>query len=36
MKNLKKCEPRLVGDVIRDIIDRGELLPNYKFLNYGK
>lgn len=25
-----KCEPILVGEVIRDLIDRGELLPNYK------
>lgn len=33
MKSFKKREPRLVGDVIRDIIDRGELLPNYKFEN---
>ena len=33
MKSFKKREPRLVGDVIRDIIDCGELLPNYKFEN---
>ena len=36
MIGFKKREPRLVGEVIRDLIDRGELLPNYKFLNYGK
>lgn len=36
MKNLKKREPRLVGEAIRDLIDRGELLPNYKLNNNGK
>jgi len=33
---LKKREPILVGEVIRGLIDRGELLPNYKLKNYGE
>ena len=33
---MKKREPRLVGEVIRDLIDRGELLPNYKRINYER
>ena len=32
---LMKNEPRLVGEVIRDLIDRGELLPNLKQRIYG-
>jgi hypothetical protein len=33
MKSFKKRDPRLVGEVIRYLIDCGELLPNYKFEN---
>lgn len=33
---ISKNEPRQVGEVIRDLIDRGELLPNYKLSNNGK
>ena len=36
MMSFKKREPRLVGEVIRDLIDRGKLLPNYKLKNYGE
>lgn len=36
MMSFKKREPRLVGDVIRDIIEHGDLLPNYKLKNYGE
>lgn len=36
MESIKKREPRLVGEVIRDLIDRGELLPNNKLNNNGK
>lgn len=36
MESIKKREPRLVGEVIRDLIDRGKLLPNYKLNNNGK
>ena len=32
---IKKKEPRLLGEVIRDLIQRGELLPNYKLKNHG-
>lgn len=34
--NLKKREPRPVGEVIRDLIQRGEILLNYKMNDYGK
>ena len=34
MKSIKKREPRLLGEVIRDLIEQGKLLPNYKFWNY--
>ena len=30
-----KREPRLLGEVIRDLIEHGEILPNYKCKNYG-
>ena len=33
---ISKKEPRPIGEVIRDLIDRGELLPNYKLNNNGK
>lgn len=33
---ISKKEPRQVGEVIRDLIQHGELLPNYKLKNYGK
>jgi len=36
MSEIRKREPRLVGEVIRDLIDRGELLPNYKRINYER
>ena len=36
MMSFKKRDPHLVGEVIRDLIDRGELLPNYKLNNNGK
>ena len=32
---IRKKEPRLLGEVIRDLIQRGELLPNYKLKNHG-
>jgi hypothetical protein len=36
IRKFEKREPILVGEVIRDLIDRGELLPNYKLKDYGK
>ena len=33
---MEKREPRLLGEVIRDLIRQGEILPNYKLNNYGK
>ena len=33
---LIKNEPCLVGEVIRDLINNGELLPNYKRVNYER
>lgn len=35
MMNCKKREPRLLGEVIRDLIRQGEILPNYKLKRYG-
>lgn len=32
---ISKREPRLLGEVIRDLIERGEILPNYKLKDYG-
>ena len=29
-------EPRPLGEVIKDLIQSGEILPNYKNRNYGK
>lgn len=34
--DLKKRQPRLLGEVIRDLIKQGELLPNYKWNYYGR
>lgn len=31
---MEKLEPRLIGEVIRDLIQRGELLPTLKLKNY--
>ena len=28
--------PRPLGEVIKDLIQSGEILPNYKNRNYGK
>lgn len=33
---ISKREPRQVGEIIRDLICYGELLPNYKLNNYGE
>lgn len=33
---MNKREPRLLGEIIRDLIEHGELLPNYKLKDYGK
>ena len=33
---MKKREPRLLGEVIRDLIEQGILLPNLKLRLYGK
>ena len=35
IRKFEKREPRLVGEVIRDLIDRGELLPNLKQRSHG-
>ena len=32
---MDKKEPRLLGEVIRDLIERVEILPNFKNRNYG-
>ena len=33
---MEKNEPRPIGEVIRDLIESGELLPNLKIRNYGR
>lgn len=33
---MRKREPRPVGEVIRDLIQRGEILPNFITNGYGK
>ncbi len=33
---MEKREPRLLGEVIRDLIEQGIVLPNYKLKDYGK
>ena len=36
MENLNyKNEPRLLGEVIKDLIQSGEILPNYKHKKNG-
>ena len=35
MMNCKKREPRLLGEVIRDLIEQGQILTNYQ-LNYER
>lgn len=32
---LQSNEPRPLGEVIKDLIQSGEILPNYKIKNYG-
>ena len=34
--NLYKNKPRLIGEVIKDLIREGLILPNYKSQNYDK
>ena len=34
--NVYKNEPRLIGEVIKDLIREGLILPNYKSQNYDK
>lgn len=36
VKNVFKNEPRLIGEVIKDLIREGLILPNYKSQNYDK
>lgn len=36
IRKFEKREPRMVGEVIRDLTNRGELLHNYKLKDYGK
>lgn len=31
-----KNEPRLIGEVIKDLIREGLILPNYKSQDYGR
>ena len=33
---LQSKEPELLGEVIRDLIQQGSILPNLKISNYGK
>jgi hypothetical protein len=33
---MNKNEPRPLGEVIKDLIQSGEILPNYKSQDYGK
>ena len=33
---LQSNEPRPLGEVIKDLIQSGEILPNYKSKDYGK
>lgn len=30
-----KREPRLLGEIIRELVEQGVLLPNYNLNNYG-
>lgn len=34
MESIRKREPRLVGEVIRDLIEHGEILPVIKNKSY--
>ena len=34
MKSFKKREPRLVGEVIRDLIEQGKILPTINLRTY--
>lgn len=36
MMSFKKIEPRLLGEVIRDLIEQGIILPNLKLRLYDK
>lgn len=36
VKNVFKNEPRPIGEVIKDLIREGLILPNYKSQNYDK
>ena len=33
---MNKREPRLLGEIIDELIEQGEILPNYKLKDYGK
>ena len=33
---MNKREPRLLGEIIRDLIEQGKILPNYKLKDYDK
>ena len=33
---MNQNEPRLIGEVIKDLIREGLILPNYKSQNYDK
>lgn len=33
---MKKNKPELLGEVIKDLIQQGSILPNYKMKNDGK
>ena len=35
-ENVYKSEPRLIGEVIKDLIREGLILPNYKSKDYGR
>ena len=36
MSELRKHEPRLLGEVLRDLIQQGAILSNLRYKNYGK
>lgn len=35
LQGIEKRHPRLLGEVIRDLIQQGDVLPNYKLKDYG-
>jgi hypothetical protein len=35
-ENVYKNEPRPIGEVIKDLIREGLILPNYKSQDYGR